>query len=99
MIEPNGQVTEGSLAADPRKKLETFVRVVVSSKQMQSGGGMLGAMLASALPLMTTMLERAQPETVAGYSGILAQAFGLIANPAVTEEQFASQLTGWTAAE
>jgi len=97
MIEPNGQVI--GAAADPRRKLETFVRVVVNSKQMQTGGGMLGMMLASALPLMTTMLERAQPETVAGYSKVLAQAFGMIADPAVSDEQFAAQLAGWTPSE
>jgi hypothetical protein len=60
---------------------------------------MLGVMLVSALPLVTTMLERAAPETVANYSSVLASAFAQIADPKVSEEQFGAQLSAWTPAE
>jgi hypothetical protein len=94
MTEPNGQVTQ-TVAADPRKKLEIFVRTVVSSKQMQASGGMLGTILVSVLPMVTTMLERATPEVVGGYSNVLARAFGMVADPAISEDQFKAQLSAW----
>lgn len=91
-VATNGQL----VAADARRKLELFCRSVVQSPAMQASGGMLGMMLGSAMPMLTTMLERAKPETVAQYSGLLSQAFGAIADPDVSEEQFAAQLAAWT---
>lgn len=84
-----------SSAADPRRKLELFVKTVVGSKAMQESGGMMSAVLTSAMPMVTTMLGRAAPETVSEYCTVLSKAFAQIADGDVSEEVFAAQLASW----
>ena len=90
----NGRA-DAELGADPRRKLELFIRTVVGSKAMAESGGMMAAVLTSAMPMVTTMLGRASPETVGEYCTLLSSAFAAVADTKVSEEKFAEQLAAW----
>jgi hypothetical protein len=91
----NGHAPAVELAADPRRKLELFIRTVVGSKALADSSGMMGALLMSAMPMVTTMLGRASPETVGEYCTLLSSAFAAVADTTVSEEKFAEQLAAW----
>jgi hypothetical protein len=91
----NGHALAVELVADPRRKLELFIRTVVGSKSLAVSDGMMGAVLMSLMPMVTTMLGRASPETVGEYCTLLSSAFALVADTKVSEDAFLQHLAAW----